>query len=54
MGDELLADIGRLEHAKWRCDPSNASLDGNATDVKVIGNRIYVATETRFYTLLRP
>lgn len=29
-------------------------LDGNATDVKVLGNRVYVATETRFYVLLRP
>jgi hypothetical protein len=29
-------------------------LQGNPTDVKVVGNRIYVATETRSYVVLRP
>ncbi|MGZ8829304.1 MAG: hypothetical protein ACXW2Q_02890, partial [Thermoanaerobaculia bacterium] len=29
-------------------------LDGSAVDVKVIGNQIYAATETRFYVLTRP
>ena len=29
-------------------------LQGNPTDVKVIGNRIYVATETRSYVVTRP
>jgi hypothetical protein len=29
-------------------------LQGNPVDVKVIGNRIYVATETRSYVVSRP
>jgi hypothetical protein len=29
-------------------------LQGNPADVKVVGNQIYVATETRFYILRRP
>jgi hypothetical protein len=29
-------------------------LQGNPVDVKVVGNRIYVATETRSYVVSRP